>query len=365
VADLQEVRGSDERPPNLKEAEQKPAQPSKPSAGEREADAVAQAAEAAPSESRAAEEARAANQPVATEPETLVVHDGAGSFTIRKQTVGPSVDGASTPQQQAVAEREGKSGTRESKGKGVNLRVSFSQFESTFGADELREQREAYLAQRKSQVAGGPSRQQKWTKFRAAIENFVPNVQPGQQSALNTAASPFADYLAQVHRRIHREFAHRFLANLPIAGGPFEDRSLHSELEIVINGDGTVHQVGVAQTSGFLPFDYGAFDAVMRAAPYPVPPRKILSGDGRVYFHWGFYRNERQCGTFNARPYILPHPKGTPAPAPSPLQDRPEPGGQPPANGDGDQEPGIYDARDGELGRLDPARVRPAFDERR
>jgi hypothetical protein len=32
-----------------------------------------------------------------------------------------------------------------------------------------------------------------------------------------------------------------------------------------------------------------------------------------VYFHWGFYRNQRQCGTFNAEPYILPNPRGTPA----------------------------------------------------
>ena len=40
-------------------------------------------------------------------------------------------------------------------------------------------------------------------------------------------------------------------------------------------------------------------------------PSSILSGDGRVYFHWGFYRNQRQCGTFNAEPYILPNPRGT------------------------------------------------------
>ena len=52
---------------------------------------------------------------------------------------------------------------------------------------------------------------------------------------------------------------------------------------------------------------------MLRAQPYPAAPSSILSGDGRVYFHWGFYRNQRQCGTFNAEPYILPNPRGTPA----------------------------------------------------
>jgi TonB family protein len=198
--------------------------------------------------------------------------------------------------------------------------LSWSQFEHTFGAEELEAQRAAYIEQRKS-TAAGHSRQRMWKEFRAAIENFVPNVQPGSQTALNAAADPFANYLAVIHRRIHEEYAFGFLRGLPIAGGPFSDPSLHTELEIVINGDGSVHKVGVAESSGFLPFDYGAFNAVMRAAPYPQPPRKILSGDGRVYVHWGFYRNERQCGTFNARPYILPHPGGTPAPGQGPLRD--------------------------------------------
>jgi len=75
------------------------------------------------------------------------------------------------------------------------------------------------------------------------------------------------------------------------------------------------------QTSGFMPFDYGAWNAVERAAPFPQPPTKILSGDGRAYFRWGFYRNERQCGTFNAEPYMLPNPGGTLPPAPGPLHD--------------------------------------------
>ncbi len=345
VADLQNLEGSEERTPTEAEAEQRPEQASQPSSGQREAPAVQRAAEAAPQPSNEVTPQRASGTPdTGGEPETIVVEDGTGSFRIRKQAVGrgPGEHGGEEQPGSPSPHRDPRAGSRAQPGTGTNLRLSWSQFEATFGADELREQREAYIAQRRSQVAG-QDRQQQWRKFRAAIENFVPNVQPGEQTALNTAASPFANYLATIHRRIHREFAHRFLGSLPIAGGPFGDRTLNATLEIVINGDGTLHQVGVTQTSGFLPFDYGAFNAVTRAAPYPAPPRKILSGDGRVYVHWGFYRNERQCGTFNARPFILPHPGDTPHPGQGPLQDH----GEPPAQ---QHEPVIHDWRDGELG---------------
>jgi TonB family protein len=119
----------------------------------------------------------------------------------------------------------------------------------------------------------------------------------------------------------------RFLRSLPLVGGAFADSTLVTRLEIVINQDGTLYQVGIVRTSGFTPFDYGAWNAVMRSAPWPSPPKRILSGDGRVYVRWDFYSNERQCGTFNAEPFILPNPGGDPKPPPGPLHDR---GGVPP-----------------------------------
>jgi TonB family protein len=102
---------------------------------------------------------------------------------------------------------------------------------------------------------------------------------------------------------------------------PFNDPTLMTKLEIILNRDGTVDRIGVVKPSGFLAFDYGAYNSVMRAQPYPEAPTSILSGDGKVYVHWGFYRGGRQCGTFNAEPYILPHPPGTPGPGTGGLRD--------------------------------------------
>jgi hypothetical protein len=319
VADLREVQGSDERVPQEIEAEHRPRLPSEQTGGRREDPAVTRAP-ASSAASQQQDATRASGAESGGEEEVIVVDDGSGSFTIRRAPPGrgPGEAGGELQPGAPSPHRNDRRGAEARPG--VNLRLSWSQFESTFGAEDLRAQRQAYLEQRRSRRRGS-NRTRQWKKFRAAIENFVPNVRPGNQTALNAAASPFAHYLATVHRRIHREFAHKFLRGLPIAGGPEADRTLHTKLEIVINGDGSLHKVGVAKTSGYLPFDFGAFNSVTRAAPFPAPPRKILSGDGRVYVHWGFYRNERQCGTFNARPFILPNPPGTPKPGNGPLQD--------------------------------------------
>jgi hypothetical protein len=223
--------------------------------------------------------------------ETITITDPAGTFSIRR----PS--------------KASQGGGEQAKGRGPGSQLAWSQFEAAVGSEKLAEDRRAYLAEQKSSQQG-ISREKTWKEFRAAIENYVPGVKPGATTALNAAASPFATYIAAVHRRIHQEFADRFLRSLPI-GSPYQDPTLMTKLEIVLNRDGSVHRVGIVRSSGLLPFDFGAFNSVLRGQPYPPAPSSILSGDGRVYFHWGFYRNQRQCGTFNAEPYILPNPRGS------------------------------------------------------
>lgn len=300
--------------------------------------------------------------------ESRVVEDSTGRWSVAEvpvEGVGPGAGGG-TARPAAGLAREGMgnssgrpgTGRRGTRGPGARegrpFRVTWGVFEETYGERQLEEEREQYAEERRSRIRGSNDRQRQWEQFRSAIENFAPNVRPGNQTALNAAASPFAEYLAEVHRRIHRQFADRFLGGLPAGGtSPFADRTLMTKLEIILNRDGTVHRIGVVQTSGFLPYDYGAFAAVIRGQPYPEPPGQILSGDGRVYFHWGFYRNERQCGTFNAEPYILPNPPGSAPMRPGPLRDRPDYGGVIPRGarpaGDGSTLPqrGHDDAGDG------------------
>lgn len=314
VADLKEQAGEDARAARPEEAVAERRQ-HVASAGDVQASSEAKAESARVTDARP--KVTPGGPPVAEEQAPLIIHDGLGTVAIKRAKPGPSISSQAGERPPGARSRQ-EGGRRASNARrGVDLRVSWNQFENTFGSDELaRQRRQAQVAQERSRLRGS-GRGQRWRRFKAAIENFVPNVKPGNQTALNAAADPFAHYLATIHRNIHRQFAMGFLRNLPAGGGAFDDSSLHTKLEISINRDGSLHKVGIVYTSGFMPFDYGAFDAVVRAGPFAAPPRKILSGDGRVYMHWGFYRNHRQCGTFNASPFILKGPAGGAPPGPT------------------------------------------------
>ena len=193
---------------------------------------------------------------------------------------------------------------------GSQLGLSYSDFESVFGEEELRTEREARLEERRSR-SRGRSREREWQAFRAAIENYTPEVRPGNQTALNAAASPFATFLSDMHRRIHREFADRYIAGLgPGAPEGLNDPSLRTTLEISVNEDGSLNTVGIVRTSGNTLYDFGAFASVWRAQPFPRPPGIILSGDGRAWLRWHFDRGPRHCGTWNAEAYMLANGTG-------------------------------------------------------
>ena len=194
---------------------------------------------------------------------------------------------------------------------GEQLGLSYSDFESVYGEEELRRAREARLEERRSR-SRGRSREREWAQFRAAIENYTPEVRIGNQTALNAAASPFATFLSDMHRRIHSEFVDRYIASLsPSSPDGLNDPALRTTLEISVNRDGSIHRVGIVRTSGNTLFDFGAFSSVWRAQPFPEPPDVILSGDGRAWLRWDFDRAQSHCWTSNAHPFI---PRNTPDP---------------------------------------------------
>jgi TonB family protein len=230
-----------------------------------------------------------APQPEAPAP--TVYHDPMGTFVLAPSNAGQ----AARRGQDAVAAANGR-----------KIQVSWSAFEATFGAEQLAQDRLPKEAKRR-----GAGREKRWEEFRAAIENYIVGAKPGNSTALNAAADPFAAYLAAFHRNLHAEFAHEFLASLP-ALGELADTNLVTKVEIVVNPDGSLDRVGVVKSSGNMMYDFGAFNAVQRGAPYPPPPEKIRSPDGRVYIVWALRRDESQCGTWNAEPYILKNPPRSP-----------------------------------------------------
>ena len=86
--------------------------------------------------------------------------------------------------------------------------------------------------------------------------------------------------------------------------------------EFEIFESGQISEIRVVRTSGNTVFDAGAVDSIYRSAPFPAPPKSVLSWNRRVYLRWGFYRNNRKCGVFNVEPYILKAPGAKEEPLP-------------------------------------------------
>lgn len=200
-------------------------------------------------------------------------------------------------------------------------RLRYQDYDRIVGYDVAESERRAAARAERSQGMGRWDRiMAKQALFRASLENFTPNVRVGNQSELGTRAHPFAAYIAQVHRQIHRFWGDGFLADLDRRPGKDAyDRSLVSALEISIKQDGTLNQVVIAKPSGVLAFDAAAIDAVGSAAPFGTPPEAIKSRDGNVYITWHFHRDERQCATDFVNAHILTTPPkpGSSLPTPS------------------------------------------------
>lgn len=238
--------------------------------------------------------------------ETVTIDDGFGTFSVTRPRVADSGGaGGGDPRIRGEGGR-----ARGGHGTTPRLGVGFAAFEQIYGTDRLAEERRAVRAAREAAASSGAERrEERWQQYRFAAENFLPAIRPGNQTALNAAASPFATFLAGMHRDIHQEFAEQFLLRIESSRGALADMELFTELEIVLAADGRVLSMSISRTSGVSAFDLGAIGSVMDAQPFDAPPDAIKSGDGRVYLLWGFSREPlHACHVTQARPFILPNP---------------------------------------------------------
>lgn len=196
------------------------------------------------------------------------------------------------------------------------LTLTMSDFEALYGSTEG-----AAKGQEDESASSKGGKGDKRRKFvMAQLENYLPEVKPGNQTALSTAADPFAKFLHQMHLRIHDKWGDGALRDFDKLGGsnPLNSPALLVTLEIVVRPDGTLEKAAPVGSSGYLPYDVAAVTAVFDSAPFPKPPESIRSYNGNVYLRWTLHRDTRQCATSFAEPFILTGPSAGAAPAPAP-----------------------------------------------
>jgi len=215
-----------------------------------------------------------------------------------------------------------------------NYRIDAYGLRDVLGAPQLRAEAEAARNTRLNKHRG-TLRGMDFQKYRAAIENYVPQVKEGNQTSLNAARVPFASYINRMHNQIHPIFAEGFLASLEKNGDPrLADVSLVTHVEIVLDGaTGSLVKAGIVKPSGVTAFEVAALRSLEEAAPYGKAPEIIVSPDGNVYLHWEFYRDPfYACTSQFAHPYMLKNPAPS-EPAPTPALPPRAPGGEPPKYG--------------------------------
>jgi TonB family protein len=117
----------------------------------------------------------------------------------------------------------------------------------------------------------------------------------------------FSAYIAQMHRSIHDQwgFGQILVWDEQPRTSPLNNVTLLATLELVLNGDGTIDNIKVVRSSGLRAYDVAAIDVAYSAGPYPSAPKALRSANGKIYIHWDFHRDDRQCATSGVTYYIL------------------------------------------------------------
>ena len=250
-----------------------------------------------------------ASQDQRREQSLLALRDPAPrTHEVTPETVDPSLPHAADGDlaQRRPTTRGADSRADKAKGKQVKLAITGSDYEYMFGADAEADRR---LAKKMKSTHVGRFRERQ-ARVQSALENFIPEVKPGNQTALNTRAAPFAAFIARMHRSIHALWGFEQLEDWDelSSSSPLNNPNLLTTLELVLNPDGTVDKVTIVRASGYLPYDTAAIDTAFTAGPYPDPPREIRSANGKIYVHWKFYRDGRQCSPAYVDYFILNNP---------------------------------------------------------
>lgn len=160
---------------------------------------------------------------------------------------------------------------------------------------------------KRQRIFSNIKRRQKLLK--GSLENMIPEIKPGNHTSVNAAPAVYAGYMASIHRRIHKRWANDFLIGIDLhypRSSPLQNPKLHTTLEFVINAKtGKFEAINIVKSSTELMFDAEAIDTSWAIGPRPNPPPQIVSPNGKIYIHWNFWRDGRQCGLFGAKVFLM------------------------------------------------------------
>ncbi len=181
---------------------------------------------------------------------------------------------------------------------------SISEVEKMYADDPVGEVRPT---RRRRRILSRHSERQR--QIKASLENMISEVKPGNHTSVNANKAVYAGYIGAIHRRIHARWANEYLPMLDTRqtfDQNLSNPTLMTKLEFVIDAEsGLFEAVNIVSSSGVLSFDAEAIDTAWSVGQRPNAPAAIVSPNGKVYVHWSFWRDGRQCGVFGASVFLV------------------------------------------------------------
>ena len=134
--------------------------------------------------------------------------------------------------------------------------------------------------------------QRKQQNFSRTMD-FLPEVEFGSHTLLNTKQFVYYSYFSRMKEQLYWRWTQYFKTELPlfslklISGD--RQRLFSTYLYVYLSPDGEIQDIRVIRSSGAEEIDSAALHAFLSAAPFPNPPKGLVEADGYIHIKQNFH----------------------------------------------------------------------------
>jgi TonB family protein len=134
-----------------------------------------------------------------------------------------------------------------------------------------------------------PSQQQLARAIGSGTQDALPNIEDGEETALNAKKWRFASFFNRVKKQVSEHWhPQEVYRQRDPTGMIYGRKNRYTSLRIQLNPDGKLSHVAIEQPSGLDFLDDTAIEAFKEAAPFPNPPHQLIESNGLINFGFGF-----------------------------------------------------------------------------
>jgi protein TonB len=123
--------------------------------------------------------------------------------------------------------------------------------------------------------------------------DFLPGVETGSHTLLNTREFIYYSYFSRMKEQIHWRWSQYLQTELPLTAFTLNhgnrQKIFSTSLYVYLSIDGEIQDMRVVKSSGEDNIDSAALHAFLSAAPFPNPPTGLVEEDGYIHIKQSFH----------------------------------------------------------------------------